>query len=140
MNICGGVTAATLSHIESRFISMINEYTDNAATSGRHPLMIYNNDANTASGGGDEAASTYFDRFFAKWMSRNSLSSTEGNKSGNKLIVYRFCNHTILASDVLTLLQSIVHQLCYILDVHESLAFEVCFSINIFDYLPDMLR
>lgn len=102
--------------------------------------MIYNNESSTSGGLGDEAASTYFDRFTAKWMSRLGASGGGGASGGslgdsgspkstttttNRLVVYRFCNHTILASEVLTLLQSIVHQLCYILDVHESLAFEV---------------
>lgn len=113
----GNVTTATLTQIEKKFMTLLNEYVDSSSSS-RHPLMIYNNDSNTSSGGSDEASSTYFDRFTSKWMSRLPSSS------GNLIVVYRYCNHTVLAAEVLTLMQTIVHQLCYILDVHESLAFE----------------
>lgn len=46
------------------------------------------------------------------------------NVSNNNFIVYRFCACTVPSSDMTTLIQSIVHQICYFLEIHESWSFD----------------
>lgn len=52
------------------------------------------------------------------------------NKLANNLensIVYRYCGQTLTSSNAFSLIQSIVHQLAYLFEIHESISFQVSF-------------
>ena len=69
------------------------------------------------------------DELVSKWIF-NSVKHNQQNKAPHlRSLVFRFCGHTILASDIFTLIQSIVHQICYLFEVHESWSFNVSQSI-----------
>ena len=71
------------------------------------------------------------DELVSKWIF-NSVKQNQQNKAPHlRSLVFRFCGHTILASDIFTLIQSIVHQICYLFEVHESWSFNVSQSTTI---------
>jgi len=70
------------------------------------------------SGRGEEIVS----RFIGGKM---DLLRPKMNVRGASLNVFRFCGRTVVSSDLTTVLQSIVHQVCYLLEIHESWSFNV---------------
>jgi hypothetical protein len=118
-----GIETPNAAQAENKFKSILNEYMRD--TSGMYPILLCNNDSQDLS---------YFDIFASKWL--NSLIQANQQMKENQLtILYRFANHSILSSDLFTLVQSIAHQACYLLEVHESSAFNVRirFLIDYFD-------
>jgi hypothetical protein len=47
------------------------------------------------------------------------------NVRGGSLHVFRFCARTVVSSDLRTVIQSVAQQVCYLLEIHESWAFDV---------------
>ncbi len=90
----------------SKFVMHLTDYLL-ANKSVKYPLIV-NNFKETC------------DEIISKWISDTIASSTKKNNS----IIYRFCGHSILASDISTLFQSIFHQICYLLNIHESWSFD----------------
>jgi hypothetical protein len=110
--------STNVSQAEGKFNAIVNEYMREA--SSRHPLLLCNNDSNDPH--------SYFDMFASKWM-HGLIQANQQMKENQLTILYRFANHTILSSDLFTLVQSIAHQACYLLEVHESSAFNVNISV-----------
>lgn len=97
---------------QEKLIGVLDEYLRSASAS--HPLLVCNNDITDLN---------YFDLYVSKWMSKLIHGNMSGGDGNQISIVYRFANHTVLASEMPTLIQSILHQCSYLLEVHESTAF-----------------
>jgi hypothetical protein len=89
----------------------VDEYL--AAKSCSRPLVLLDADADAA------ALAAYIASVLDGQRSRQL------GEPSDMLVVYRFCAHTVVSSALATLVQSVAHQLCYILGVHESWAFAV---------------
>ena len=69
-----------------------------------------------------------FNELFADWLdqwvakNREAEETTNGTETDTSL-VYRFAHKTLASSRLTSLLQSVLHQLCYLVQAHESWAF-----------------
>jgi hypothetical protein len=108
---------------ESKFESLINHYLK--LKSQNHPLILYENE--------DEyyQSSICYSQLISNWLHKRMNSSNNQNTS----ILYRFTNKTLISSKLSTLFQSILHQLTYLLECHESFAFDSSISQNIHNLL-----
>ncbi len=88
-----------------------------AAKSCSRPLVLVDADADAA------ALAAYIASVLDGQRSRQL------GEPSDMLVVYRFCAHTVVSSALATLVQSVAHQLCYILGVHESWAFAVSLAV-----------
>ena len=104
---------------DSKFESLINNYLKQK--SPNHPLILYENE--------DEyyQSSVCYSQLISNWLNKRMNSSNNQHTS----ILYRFTNTTIISSKLSTLFQSILHQLTYLLECHESFAFDSNISQNI---------
>lgn len=105
--------------------SMLHEYLNDKTNSYKHPFVIYNETGESCSKNQSDA-NTCLNILMSKWLNKlieNNQKTFDFNSKTN--IIYRYCNHSIISSDLTTLLQSILHQLCYIIEIHESCAFDV---------------
>ena len=76
----------------------------------------------------DQIDSNYYDnkvlsKIVATWIEKYA-------KNTNYPIVYRFCGQTIFSNNLYNLIQSIMHQLCFLFEIHESFAFHVSLDIK----------
>lgn len=94
--------------INAKFLTHLNDYL--RTKSSRHPLVINNYKF--------KPSYVTTDEIIAKFISDSTLA-TRNHRS----IVYRFCGRTCVSSHLSTMLQSVCHQLCYLLDIHESWSF-----------------
>ena len=93
-----------------------------AAKSCSRPLVLVDADADAA------ALAAYIASVLAGERSRQL------GELSDLLVVYRFCAHTVVSSALATLVQSVAHQLCYILGVHESWAFAVSLAVVVWAF------
>lgn len=106
--------------------NLLNEYLNDKTNAYSHPLVVYNDSKNGTNYQSQNENDTCFNILMSKWL--NNL--IDGNSKKNEMesrtsIIYRFCNHSILSADLTTLLQNVLHQLCYVIEIHESCAFDV---------------
>jgi len=94
----------------NQFESIVDTYLNDLTS--KHPLALY--DLNEENEPVDQ---------FALNIANYIRVSIDEKKLNNKSIIYRFCGNTIVSSELSTLLQSVLHQMCYLIGVHESLAF-----------------
>ncbi len=92
------------------YLSKLNDYSNGNSLKS---LILY-----------DQVDSTHYDntilsKLIAYWIN-NDLKS-------NSPIVYRFCGHTLSSNNLYSLIQSIIHQLCFLFEIHESYAFHVSY-------------
>jgi Ni,Fe-hydrogenase maturation factor len=119
------------------FNAKMRAYNDDKTDKSICPLIFYNINDQQCISHNDEWCSTTCssDVMIAKWIdwrSRDvdlsspspSLKNEMINDRSEVSVVYRFCGRTILSSQIATLLQSIIHQLCYLMEIHESWSFE----------------
>lgn len=115
--------------------SLLNEYLHDKTSAYRHPLIIHNQTKVSSDDPSHNEKITCFNILMSKWLNKLMESNLKKNDS-NALpsIIYRYCNHSILSADLTTLLQSILHQLCYIIEIHESCAFDVSHFCLLFKF------
>lgn len=101
--------------IEEQFQSALNNYISDS--SAHHPLIIYNLKESEL----DNSGSNYFSCQLCNWL--------KSSKKSKYSTIFRFSSYTIQSSELSTLLQSILHQLCYIAEIHESFSFNVSWWI-----------
>ena len=89
----------------------------------RHPLVLYSAASEHSKDYSDKSFiyELNTDELIAKWMRKN--------RAGHRFIIYRFCGHTIISSQLTTVIQSMMHQLSYLLEIHESWAFDSCLRL-----------
>ncbi|RNA27285.1 NACHT and WD repeat domain-containing 2-like [Brachionus plicatilis] len=105
--------------------SMLNDYVNDTTLAYSHPLVVFNESKISCQDSCHNETITYFDILMSKWLNKLIDTRSKKNDSNRKSsIIYRYCNHSILSSDLTTLLQSVFHQLCYIIEIHESCAFD----------------
>ena len=71
----------------------------------------------------DQIDSTHYDNNILSILIANWINSH--SKCFSYPIVYRFCGHTVFSNSLYSLIQSVMHQLCYLFEIHESYAFHV---------------
>jgi hypothetical protein len=99
---------------QAKFDQLVTDYVK-AKTA--HPLVLFCSDESSESG---ESQLPDCSHLVAHWLANFASSA----KSSSQACVYRFAGHTVLASRFSTLMQSIWHQLTYLMDCHESWAFD----------------
>ncbi|CAF0715148.1 unnamed protein product [Brachionus calyciflorus] len=108
--------------------SILHEYLNDKSSSYSHPLIIYNDSNNECSNDSKNHAESNncLNILMSKWLNKliDSNSQKLSDFNAKPSIIYRYCNHSILSSDLITLIQSILHQLCYIIGIHEACAFD----------------
>jgi hypothetical protein len=97
------------------YAGKINASIENDTTS---PIVLYDQI--------DSLDQTYDNDLMSKIMSK-VIGSNQKHST-----VYRFCGHTINSNNLYNLLQSVLQQLCFLFEVHESLAFNVCIFNQVF--------
>lgn len=108
---------------------MLHEYLNDKTNSFKHPFLIHN-DASENDSTNRSDANTCFNILMSKWLNKLIENNQKISDFNSKTtIIYRYCNHSNISSNLLTLLQSILHQLCYIIEIHESCAFDVSLLI-----------
>lgn len=110
---------------------MLNEYLNDKSSGYNHPLVVYNDSKTGTQNQNQNQNVTYFNILMSKWLNKLIESNSKKNEIEPRTsIIYRYCNHSILSADLTTLLQNVLHQLCYIIEVHESCAFDVSYLIS----------
>ena len=102
--------------IQNEFNTTVNNYLNDKFN--HCPLILYSfNEHNKNAYDVNYDCST--DELISSWVSSSVRHSNFAN------IINRFCSHTVLSADIITLVQSIFHQICYLLNIHESWSFNV---------------
>lgn len=95
------------------YLAKLNDYVQN---DHNLPLIIYDqNDVNNYND------NDLLSKIISKWIKNQQPQHNNNNQS----IIYRFCGHTVFSNSLYNVFQSIVHQLCYLFEVHESYSYHV---------------
>lgn len=107
-------------HVKNSFKNLLDQYLCNNEESSfiktSHPLIIY-----TSTPQNSFTSNQLIAEYVYNIMQQDELNHTILN---NSFLVYRFCACTIMSFDMVTLIQSIFHQICYLLELHESWSFD----------------
>lgn len=94
-------------------------------SSSRYPFVIFEQ-MDTSNGGLDFDILSRHSAALIKAQIESTKASC-GSTEASNAVVYRFCAKTSASFTLKSLLQSVMHQLCYLFEVHESYAFQVSF-------------
>lgn len=109
------------SHLASHLETQLDEYL--ATTSVSRPLVLLESTDDSKGIDSSLQNDSILSKYIELVLTGNKFKEIGDLK--DTLVLYRFCSHTVISSDLATLTQSIAHQLSYILGVHESWSFTV---------------